>query len=113
MNDVKDVVNWIEEWFNLWPKGIKSGGYYIRTDIGSCLRKMTDFVKDNPQYNKNIILSATKNYLSDRSKQRYLYTKLAPYFIKKDGVSLLDGFCQAIMDSDTDTDAPMEYLNDI
>lgn len=92
--------NWISEWYDLWPTGIKSGGYYLRTDKKGVLRKMKTFLVYYPQYSKKIVMEATKNYLNDQSLGGYSYTKLAPYFIEKDGMSVLAGECENIEDNE-------------
>lgn len=92
-------VAWIEEWYNLFPKGVKSGGYYIRTSIKDCDKKMFKFLNDNSGFTKNIILEATKHYITDMSRQNYSMMKLAPNFIYKDGVSMLSGACEAYVEA--------------
>lgn len=96
-----NVDNWIQLWFDLWPKGVKSGGYLIKADMISCLKKMKKFIEINPQYSKGIIITATKKYLSDMKKDNYAYCKLASYFINKDGNSVLSGLCEQLYDSIT------------
>lgn len=92
---IKYKVSWIENWYNLFPKGIKSGGYYVRTSIKDCDNKMSKFIKDNPEFTKDIILEATKIYVSQMKNNNYSMMKLAPNFIQKDGVSMLSGCCEA------------------
>ena len=92
----EDVEEWITEWYGLWPSGIKSGGYYLKTDKKGSLRKMKKFLVFNPEYDKEIIMKATKNYLLEQSIKGYAYTKLAPYFIDKDGLSILAGECEVL-----------------
>lgn len=86
--------DFIQEWFDLWPKGIKSGGYYLRTDLLGCSKKMTKFCNNYPEYTKERILEATKSYLDKYKIKGYDYCKLAPYFIEKDGISTLAGECE-------------------
>jgi hypothetical protein len=88
-------VLWIEEWYDLFPKGIKSGGYYVRTSIKDCDKKMHKFLLDNSEFSKDVILEATKNYIEDMKSKNYAMMKLAPNFIYKDGVSMLSGSCEA------------------
>lgn len=96
------VEDWFDEWYDLWPKGVKSGGYYLRTDKRGSLRKMKEFVIDYPFYTKEIIIKATKNYLADQQILGFSHTKLAPYFIYKEDMSILAGECENISDSDVD-----------
>lgn len=93
------VESWIDEWYNLWPSGIKSGGYYVRCDKNNCKTKLDKFLKSNPEYNKEIIIEATRNYIIDSEKAGYKYMKMAPYFIEKNGSSALAGYCEAIMNN--------------
>lgn len=90
---------WIDEWFDLWPQGVRSGGYYVRTDRLGCLRKLKSFAKRYPEYSEEIILKATKAYLDNLRNEGYAYVKLAPNFIEKNGVSTLAGECQSLLDA--------------
>jgi hypothetical protein len=83
----------VEEWFELWPKGIKSGGYYVKSDKNGCKKNLEKFIKNHPQISKETILKATKKYIDDMKDRNYQYIKLAPYFIYKDNISLLEGYC--------------------
>ena len=91
-------IGWIDEWFDLWPQGVRSGGYYVRTDRMGCLKKMKTFAKRYPEFNSEIIMQATKAYLDSLKPEGYAYVKLAPNFIDKDGISTLAGECQSIID---------------
>ena len=91
----KYKVAWIETWYDLFPKGVKSGGYYVRTSIKDCDKKMFKFLIDNSEFTKDIILEATKSYIEDMKSKNYSMMKLAPNFIYKDGISMLSGACEA------------------
>ena len=92
-----DLLKWVDEWFDLFPKGIKSGGYYIRSDLNGCKKKMKKFMSIHPEYPKDIVMKATQNYIVRCEHNGYQYMKLAPYFIEKDGLSVLAGECEAIL----------------
>jgi len=94
-----DVDEWIEDWYELFPKGIKSGGYLVRTDMKSCKKKMQEFMKEYPSYDKDVIMLATKQYIVEMSEKNYSYMKLAPFFIKKEGVSMLQGYCENVLNN--------------
>ena len=79
-----EVSDWIDDWVNLFPEGIKSGGKILRSDRKSCLIKMVNFIKIY-KFDKELIISATKSYLSEREKDNYLFTRAAIYFINKKG----------------------------
>lgn len=92
------VERWIDEWYDIFPKGVKSGGYYtVRCDKQGCIKKLKNFIKNNPEFGKNVILQATKNYVNEAALQGYAYMKTAPYFVEKSGVSLLAGFCENVL----------------
>lgn len=100
-NDSTGVESWIDEWYAMWPSGIKSGGYYLKTDKKGVLKKMKNFVLSYPDFDKEIIMKATENYLLDQSLGGFMFTKLAPYFIHKDGMSVLAGECENLEDEST------------
>lgn len=92
-----DPANWIDEWYNLWPNGVKSSGYYVKTDKYSCIKKLQKFRRKYPMYSKSIILEATSNYINRMGLVNYAFMRLAPYFIEKDGISTLAGECEQII----------------
>jgi len=91
------IAKWISEWYDIWPKGVKSGGYYVRTDEKGCQAKMIKFMKRNPLFTKEIILEGTRRYIYQKSLGGYDYIMLAPNFIEKDGVSMLAGECENVL----------------
>lgn len=93
-----NVSNWIDDWYNLFPSKVRSGGYPVKTDKKGCLKKMIKFCDNNPEYSKEIIFKATEFYINSAREKEYQYMKLAPYFIEKDGVSMLAGECDNIID---------------
>lgn len=96
---VQDCVeDWIDLWFNLFPRGVKSGGYLVRSDKNGCLNKMKKFVKNNPLFTRDIILKATNDYIDYMRMKNYAYMSLAHYFINKDGMSILAGQCEALLE---------------
>lgn len=86
--DEQSVEEWINDWVQLFPSGIKSGGYYIRGNKEDCLKKMIKFLKVR-RYNKEQVFQATKNYIARKAKENYSYMMKAEYFIEKDGISAL------------------------
>jgi hypothetical protein len=91
---VEIVENWIEEWRELFPAGVKTGGYYVRGSKAGCLKKMKSFLKLNKKVTKNQIMSATKLYINESRSRRYSYMKMADYFINKDGTSMLESYLE-------------------
>lgn len=86
--DEQEVDLWIEQWLELFPKGVKSGGYYVKSNKEDCLKKMIKFLKIR-KYTKKQIFEATQNYIDRKAKENYSYMMKAEYFIEKDGVSTL------------------------
>lgn len=97
----ENVEDWFSEWFDLFPKGIKTGGKLVRSDEKGCLKKMQKFIKDYP-FDKNTILKATKEYLNEFEIKNWEFVKSATYFIHKMGEgSELAGRCELILDEPT------------
>lgn len=92
------VNDWMTEWYELFPKGLKSGGYLIRSGQASCRAKMIKFMRKHPNFNNTIIINATKLYISEMEKVNYSFMQLAKYFIEKDNSSTLESYCEKIMD---------------
>jgi hypothetical protein len=78
--DPNDPINWIDEWIDIFPRGVKSGGRLLRGDKNSCMRKMRVFVKEY-SFSKDIIMSATKAYIESKKADNFNYTRCAVYFI--------------------------------
>ncbi|MEM4710643.1 MAG: hypothetical protein QXL18_01715 [Candidatus Woesearchaeota archaeon] len=88
-----------KKYVELFPKGIKSGGYYVKTNYKSCAKKLKKFLEDYPEFTPEIILKATENYVADMAERNYDKMRLAPYFIEKDGISGLWTYCDKIVNS--------------
>lgn len=99
-----NTLAWVVEYYELFPKGIKSGGYYIKTDLKGCEKKLLDFLKKNPNFSKETVLQATSLYLSEMKQRGYHMCKLAPYFIEKDGISMLAGYCEQVLNKTNSKD---------
>lgn len=95
-NNFNEIDEWFDEWYSLWPRGIKVGGYPVKGDRKGCLKRLEKFTKEYPEYSKEVILKATKDYIDLCRINRYNYMKLAHYFIYKDNVSTLASYCEAI-----------------
>lgn len=91
------VEDWIDEWYELWPKGVKSGGNtLVRSDKNGCLNKMKKFVKTNPDYTKEIIIRATKDYLNHLRMNNFAFIQAAHYYIFKNDISNLASACEDV-----------------
>ena len=61
---VGSVEDWIQEWRELFPAGIKSGGYPVRSPKSGCAAKMKVFIKKNKEVTKEIIFTAIRSSIS-------------------------------------------------
>lgn len=109
-------IDWFEEWYSLWPRGIKSGGNYpVKGDRKGCLKKLIKFTKEYPEFGKDIIIKATKDYVDAARITRYTYIKQAHFFIYKDGMSTLAAYCETINEKvkngEYDLDDNLNYDN--
>jgi len=90
----KEVATWIQEYRNLFPKGLNSLGYPYKGDKNGCIDKMATFILNNPEYTKDLILKVTNFYIDEKKKDNFDYMKQAHYFIEKDRVSSLAAYCE-------------------
>ena len=90
-----EVYDWIDDWRDLWPVGVKSGGRPVRGDKKGCNAKMKKFVQEY-DYTKEEIFEATKIYVFEKSRDNNRYMTCADYFILKNGSSTLASFCEDI-----------------
>lgn len=110
--DSDKIENWINDWYELFPKGVKSGDYPIRSGLAGCLKKMKKFIKEYPEYSKDVIIKVTKKYVNDMKLKNYAYIKLAHYLIYKDDVSVLASLCEEYNNkSDSSEDKFIKSLN--
>jgi hypothetical protein len=96
-----DVEAWIDEWVDIFPRGVKSGGRLIRSDKASCLRKMKVFLREY-DYDRETIMKATKAYMDSKRQENYAYCRCAVYFIyrvdtsRSDKISDLASWCDQV-----------------
>jgi hypothetical protein len=88
-----DLDSWINEWRDIFPEGVKSGGRPVRGTKSGCIGKMKAFI-NRTGYSKSDIFYATKAYLAERKKDGYKFVICADYFISKDGNSVLEAYCE-------------------
>lgn len=90
-----DFVQFVEEYRNLFPKGVKSGnGTPIRGDKNGVIKKMTWFLMTYPEFSKRTILEATKLYVDQMKRNGYAYMTQADYLIQKSNGSKLAALCE-------------------
>lgn len=103
--------DWVEEWYNLWPKNVKSGGYPLRSGLKGVKIKLEKFIKEFPEFSKELIIKSTKKYLDNAKLNNYKFTQLAHYFIYKNNMSTLAATCEAFEDDDNIEE--VDYIYDI
>lgn len=106
LKDELSAAGWIDEWLDIFPRGVRSGGRLLRGDKQSCLRKMDVFLKEY-SYTKEIILEATRRYIKAKEEEGFQYTRCAIYFIyrversRADRISDLASWCQQVDEDKT------------
>lgn len=97
-----EIVDWIDEWLSLFPKGFsKILGYDIHGNKSECINRMSKFRRDNfDKYNKEVIIKATKLYLREQEKNKWSFTKKNVKFIYDENGSMLENYCEKIIDRD-------------
>ena len=106
------VSSWIDQWRDLFPKGIKTAGYAIRGTRGGCVKKMKKFIKEHKNVTKEQIFKATELYVEEKRRVRYAYMRIADYFIEKDGGSLLENYIEQLDNDETTSDQRVNMLTD-
>lgn len=110
---MNDINKWIKSWVEIYPEDAMFNNRKLRSDAEYCIKKMQKFCKDNPQYTKEIIFAATKQYMTEQQYKDFAYTKQAVYFISKQGEpSLLKEYCQRIILGEVKSQPPVVYLYD-
>ncbi len=84
---VAGVDKWIQEYRDLFPK-------FKKGDKKSCTKKMKDFLASNNDWGKDVVIRATKMYLSEYDTPTYVTQ--ADYFIQKNDQSKLYQYCEEI-----------------
>lgn len=104
-SEEEDVAEWMSKWMDLWPVGVTSGGKLVRSDKKSCVIKMKKFLKDYPEFNKDIIFKATQMYIDQFDLDNPQFMKCAVYFIDKRGEgSELAGWCEKAVNGTPNSD---------
>ena len=102
---------WFDEWRNLFPEGSNNAGYRYRGNRLEGLKKMVKFVSTYPEFTKEEIYEATRNYVNKFAIRGYNYMQQAHYFIeKKDVGSTLASECEGLKEKGTRlTQKPSEH----
>jgi len=93
-----DDMTWVSEWLSLWPEGVKSGGYYVRSSLKAVTTKMKSFT-DNYDFTPEVIIESTKQYLEDMQHKGYMGIQISHNFIEKNGASALEAYCRNYLKS--------------
>jgi hypothetical protein len=88
--------NFVETYRGIFPAGNNSSGFPYKGDKQGCTKKMRKFLREYPEYTKDIILKATRDYVTDHFFKGYAYMQTAAYFIEKNGISNLAALCEVV-----------------
>jgi hypothetical protein len=96
---VKEVSPTFDEffvkWYDLFPVGIFSGGYSLRSNrVATKERLLKFYTKHN--FSLEIIYQATEYYINKFKETEYKFMKTSLYFIEKDKNSTLLDYCEDI-----------------
>ena len=100
----EEIVEIATKFRDLFPKGVKTNNHPVRGNLTNIIRKMRKFKSDFPQYTDEIILAATKQYVTGKAKEGYGFMKVAEYVIYKDGDSMLASLCDAMIEDGGEQD---------
>lgn len=107
--ETSNVEEWMDEWYSLFPRGIKNGAYPIKGDRKGCLKKLKSFVKDYPEFSKDVIMKATKEYINKSKLNNYVFMQQAHYFISKNNISTLASYCELVENNDITTSSTDKF----
>lgn len=85
LDNVKELA---KKMINLFPIGVKSGGYPVRASVNDVTDKLKKFLKNN-KYTHEEILKATERYVNRKKLENYSFMQRIIYFIEKDKFSSL------------------------
>lgn len=94
----KETGNWMEDWYALFPRGIKNGIYPIKGDKKGCFSKLTRFRRDYPEFTIAEIMEATKDYINQSRLKNYAFMQQAHFFVMKNNISTLASYCEMLQD---------------
>jgi hypothetical protein len=95
-----EVDEWFNEWYNLFPEKVKSGGYRVKSSPLKCKSNLKKFMHQNQSFDKDLIIKATNKYVEEFKLKGFSYMKIAPYFIYKDNISTLEDYCNQVLEGD-------------
>lgn len=95
----------IERWSKLWHglySGIKPRGYYLSQPVSQNLPRMVEFMKEHPEFTKEIIMQATINYLNSKKLVNYEFCKKSNKFINDQTSSELFSWCLQVVSGENE-----------
>lgn len=91
----------VKELYEMFPKGVKSGNDPVRSGFGEFEDKLTKYIKQNPNHNKDIIKIAFESYINKCKNNDWKYIKKAGNFISKiengTKTSVLESICEEVI----------------
>jgi len=87
----------------MFPKGVKSGGGYVRSEVVDIAEKLRKFFKKH-KYTQEQVLEATKRYVDRKRIDDYAFMHQATYFIEKNNVSVLATECGNLTDTNNNNE---------
>ena len=99
----EEIVKLCTEFRDYFPKGVKTNNHPVRGNLTNIIRKMRKFKREF-DYTDDIILAATKKYVTDKAKEGYSFMKVAEYLIYKDNNSMLASLCDAMIEDGGEQD---------
>lgn len=102
--EATEIEELAKELRDLFPSGIKSGGYYVKGNLKDIKYKLVKFIKKYPKYDKDIIIKATKNYIDRKRAENWNMIKTIENFILKDNTSVLASECENLLENGDEPD---------
>lgn len=85
--------------YEKFPKGVKSGGYLVRSGFTDFEKKLRKYIETHKTHTFEIIEKAFTIYIEKSKRNNWQYMKLAGYFINKEGVSTLESLCEELINN--------------
>jgi len=88
-----NVEEWVDEYRNLFPNGVESGGYPVRGIKKTCITNLKKFILEYKS-EKKTVLEDPKIYVEKKQRENFNYMMLAHFFIYKNNNSMLETFIE-------------------
>jgi hypothetical protein len=85
-----------EKLIEIYPQGVKSGGYTVRGSKVDVIDKLRKFFKKH-KYTHEQVIQAVERYVERKRKDKWDYMQRLIYFIEKDGSSNLAAECDNLV----------------